>query len=241
MSLHDNDDDLFEYEPESSTVNVSDSFTDSSSTESQFINSIKTNYDDISESGSIKGIETRLGSAFLSAANFHISTASQNGHAYAARYILDEVSDGKFSLLELFKTTEIKIIKLLEFIEICESILEDEDNFITQILELIGVSLTPIHVQSIYKTHLKLSQHSLLLSKALYLELSEKLLMPVNMELFEAKPNIDDIEYRYSSLVSKITSNIISQNSAGISQKLTEGSDFEVFYNNPQADSQEDS
>lgn len=241
MSYSDNDDDLFDYEPEDVITHTeNNSSTTSQKLDNQLLTDIKDNFDDIEDKGSIKGLEARLGSAFLDAANFYVNSAIVNGHSFAARYVLDEVSDGKFSLLEYFKTTEIKIIKMIEFTQLCESVLKDENSFVSQIQDLVGITLSPLHISSVYQTHLKLTRHSLLLNRAIYLQLSEQLMMPVIMELFDDDCKTDDINYSYSDLVSNIKSNIIKQYAhAGLLDKISEafGSDVQLY----QEDTQEDS
>lgn len=241
MSYNDNDDDLFDYEPEDVITHTeNNSSTTSQKLDNQLLTDIKDNFDDIEDKGSIKGLEARLGSAFLDAANFYVNSAVVNGHSFAARYVLDEVSDGKFSLLEYFKTTEIKILKMIEFTQLCESVLKDENSFVSQIQDLVGITLSPLHISSVYQTHLKLTRHSLLLNRAIYLQLSEQLMMPVIMELFDDNCKTDDINYSYSDLVSNIKSNIIKQYAhAGLLDKISEafGSDVQLY----QEDTQEDS
>lgn len=241
MSYNDTDDDLFDYEPEDSTTPLNtNSSTTSQKIDNQLLTDIKDNFDDIEEKGSIKGLEARLGSAFLDAANFYVNSAVVNGHSFAARYILDEVSDGKFSLLEYFKTTEIKLIKMIEFTQLCESVLKDENAFVSQMQELAGLTLSPLHISSVYRTHLKLTRHALLLNRAIYLQLSEQLMMPVIMELFDDDCKTDDIDYSYSDLVSNIKSNIIKQYAhSGLLDKISEafGTDVELYQEGVQEDS----
>jgi len=221
----DNDDDLFDYDPdlEHQPNIISDhSVSTLNKEEKDFVDSIK---DSESSGGNINNLETKLSIAYISSSTHFVSNeASPTGHAYAVRHIMDELSDGRFSLIELFKTTELKIQRLMAFLQISNSIFGiDPKAFQESLKELFDIEVSDIHVRTVYHTHMAISRHSLLLSRALYQNLSEHLDMSVIPELLDDSSDIDDLDLSYHSIVSNIHQNIIQHFSEhGLSDKVSE-------------------
>ena len=230
----DNDDDLFDYEPEEdspSNISIQNEPNNLSQTEQEFVDSIKSAENSV---GSLNGVEARLAIAYINSSSAFISKeAGPSGHAYAMRYVLDELTDGRFSLLELFKSTEAKIIRLMAYISLSESIFgNDGTEFKEALNELFDVNVGDLHVRSTYYTHLAISRHSLIINRAIYSQLSEKLDMPCEPSLFDDQFDVDKLKITYFHLVNNIHSNIISELATeGLSTKVSEafGQDVQLY------------
>jgi len=234
----DNDDDLFDYEPEpnnTSTIFTDQDFQNDSSKltheEQEFVNSIKNSQNYF---GNLNASEVKLAVGYLdSSYNFIEKESSPSGHLFALRYILDQMTEGRFSLLELFKTTEMKILRLLSFINLSESIFGDDGQNFKEILkDIFDIDVGDMHVRLIYGTHLAISRHSLLINRSLYSQLSEKLGMPVDSRLFQDDITFEEIKISYAHLTQNIHNNIIKQLAEeGLTSKVSEAFTSNVTYN----------
>lgn len=232
----DNDDDLFDYEPESNdSSNISiDYETDSlklTQEEQEFVNSIKSSQNYF---GNLNEAEVKLAVGYLeSSYNFIEKESSPNGHLFALRYTMDELTEGRFSLLELFKTTEMKILRLLSFINLSESIFGDDGQSFKEILkDIFDIDVGDLHVRLIYNTHLAISRHSLVINRNIYTQLSEKLNIPIEPKLLENNIDVDEIKISYSNLAENVHTNIIKQLAEeGLTSKVSEAFTTHVNYN----------
>lgn len=232
----DNDDDLFDYEPEDdspSNISIQNEPSNLSQTEQEFVDSIKSAENSV---GTLNALEARLAIAYINSSTHFVShDTGPTGHAYAIRYTLDELTDGKFSLLEFFKTTETKIIRLMAYINLSESIFGNDGVEFKQALnELFDVNVGDLHVRSTYYTHLAISRHTLLINRAIYSQLSEKLGIPVDPSLFDDTIDVDNLKLTYNNLVTNIHNNIITHLSEeGLSDKVAEafGQDVQLYQN----------
>lgn len=221
-----NDDDLFEYEPEETSLPNFSTDSDQSNlsqSEKDFLDSIKVS--EKNNIGSVNATEAQLSLAYLASSHFFVKSETVfTGHSFAIRYALDELTNGRFSLLELLKTTEAKIIRLSAFITLSESIFGDEtQSFIETLNNLFNSNIGPIHANAIYGTHLAISRHSLAINRCLYSQLCHKLNMPLNPSLFDDDYSLDDVDFSYQEFTSNIHSNIISELALeGLTDKVSE-------------------
>lgn len=230
------DDDLFDYDPDQedqSTKTFSyDEDHNLTSKEQDFVDSIKESISD--QNGSINALETNLAIAFVSSVTKYIQTDSlANGHLSTTRILLDELTNGRFSLLELFKTTEHKILKMMAVLQLSESLFSsDHSNFSGLLQKFFNIEVSHVHIRSTYNVHIAITRHALLLNRTLYSQLSETLDLPVIPELFDDNSDIDKINISYHNLVHNIHTNIISElSSSGLTSKVSEvfGTDVQLY------------
>jgi len=236
MSYMSEDDDLFEYDPDQEDTIQTEVKQDYSTSnlgdqEKELIESIKDHFD--ASEGSVKGVETILAQSFFRAFTETSLSFKESSTYRATKYILDELSQGRFSLLEYFYVIESKIAHKVFFLELCDSVFDEEQTYSSVVKEIFDIELSDIHIKTIYHPAIKIIRHTLNIDKATYLQLSEELGMPVKMSLFEDK--LDDIDlddYSYSKFLNKINNNIDNDLvSRGLLDKVIESFGTDVRYN----------
>lgn len=218
MSYNYDDDDLFDYDPENETasnsqnVHVGPEYTDQ---QNKLITAIKDNFDSSEDEdealGSVRHLQARLAASFQSASSYFITNTEQQASDFAQRHVLDYLTDGNYSYIELFYLTESKIVSTINFINIAEIIFFSEDSNMQEIVkEIFDVDLSDTYVETCFISHLKISQHSLLVNRMLYTSLSEYLDIPIKEELLLDETVINDItDYSYHNSINHIRSDIL--------------------------------
>lgn len=188
----DNDDDLFEYDPELETskpINF-DTPTAIPESKSDFINEMKNHFGSDIENltGNISPNKHKLAASFNLAYKVFVNEILKEGTAKSISIVLDGLTNGDFSLMSMFYETEIKISKKIFFLDLVERAFIDptsNENVIKQLDDILHIDFSDLYIQSCYQSTINICKHSLMLDQALYLCLSKKLGIAVKQYLFE--------------------------------------------------------
>lgn len=225
MSYSDTDDDLFEYDPdqeihqELNTPPSSERLSSLSTDQKQFLNNIKDKFesddeDDFDlEKGSVRHGQTKLAASFQSAASYFLYDLEYHSYTMSSHRVLDELTEGRFSLLNTFYFLENKIAKTMNFINMSTNVFTDEkETFLEIVKELFGVELSDLHVETCYLSHIRIARHSLTVNRSQYKAISKLVDVPVREELVLDNNDtiIDPHSYGYSSFIKNLRSNILT-------------------------------
>ena len=193
MSYIDNDDDLFDYDPnEDKNASLKEpssfeSFLSSSKKEEELNDSLS----DILEENKIK-----LALSFHHATSHHFSKIETPAYIKSVGLVLDKLTNGDFSLIYMFYRKEALIAQKIFFLRMMESVLETAQNVsiitedappqeesnssvLSTILKALGLNMTEEHVSIFYGSSVSICKHSLTVDRIIYQHLSEKLSIPV--------------------------------------------------------------
>ena len=234
MSYVSDDDDLFEYDPDTEVTQTQaipqSNTTDLSDREKDLIDNIKEHFDHTE--GSIKGLEITLASAFYNALSTSTDAFNQSATLKSIKMTLDELTDGRYSLIEYFNTIESKIAHKIFFLNLCDAVFEGDQTYADIVKEIFDIELTNLHLQTVYYPTIQILRHTLELDKATYLQLSEQLNIPVKMCLFEnniEEFSIDDFVYKL--FANKVNANITKDLvGIGLLEKVHEAFDKNVRF-----------
>jgi len=189
-----NDDDLFEYDPEleddfNYSINHS---SDSSSTEDNIINKINGNIEDIesfvSEKGNVIGTKAALALAFHETVEHFIYSSLPEGDLKSIKITLDNLTNGQYSLINMFHRLEIRISRRMHFLSIFETVFNDEtlpEFMVKTFKDVFNFDMTSFHIRTCYISSLSICNHALIIDRSIYQHLSNKLGIPVKQELFD--------------------------------------------------------
>lgn len=236
------DDDLFEYDPDNEISHNSNPHPYSNaqpnlvSNEKEFVKNIQntSTLTELSSGATIDGPQVNIAHAFIAASDIFVNQeAPIHAHYYSARHILDELSNGKFSLISMFKSIEYKIYRLMSFLNISDALFGDGGSEINQILsDNFQAQITPSYISMIYEPHAAICRHSLLLNRAAYQKLGEILEINTIPELLSDNVDIENINIQYGKFVNNIESLIFSSLiDQGLTEKVQEEFNLNVTYN----------
>jgi len=248
MSYLDNDDDLFEYDPEleEESSHSSDQLT-STKTNSKFedfVSKSKVDDDlDLSSNELLDQAKLKLALAFHKATHHHFSSVESPAYHKAITLVLDKITNGDFSLIYMFYRKEALLAQRLIFLSMMDAIADtskdDEENILSEILSHLNIKLTPLHIDLYYGTSIAICRHTLVVDRVIYQHLGEKLSIPTNEFIVDPNYNYSlnpdpvsqiintDI---YTKIFESITSSLADE---GILEKLQEtfGSSVRLFKN----------
>jgi len=195
-----NDDDLFDYDPSTEKEKqliynpVSDIKSDNTLL-SDLSRNIKDN-DDQTFDGNTE-IRIKLAEAILSSYDKWINNASSVAYFSTLNTMLDELTNGRFSVMYFYSTIEQKILRRININTLIgESfIVKDGDNKDTlkQFLTKIGISYDGPYLSTYVGTLVRISNHILFREKAMYLSLAEKLQLPANPLVSQDNPDFEKV------------------------------------------------
>lgn len=215
------DDDLFDYDPENEFVpSQSQSFSnDYSKLENNVLKSIKNNLDEVDLSP-VHGDKAKFAIAYYAATAKFFNVGETQSFVKASRMVLDTLTNGEFSLLQTYYEYEIKISRKMSFLSIFgDAFIPEEDelpNFAKEVLEILHIDITPLYINSCFKTVINLTQHTLMVDRYMYKHLANKLNIPVKDYLFinPADMDVQDhnvyLEDFHSDVYRKVYQNIIT-------------------------------
>ena len=250
MSYLDNDDDLFDYDPEldqSSSASVSQELFTKSSESSDFQNFVSKNKSDddidLSSNQLIDQHKVKLALAFHSATHRHFSGVESPTYFKAITLVLDKLTDGHFSLIYMFYRKEALIAQRLLFLSMMDAVTnfseKDSQNILSEILSHLGITIDKLHVDLNYGTSLSICRHAVATDRVIYQHLSDKLSIPVNEFIIDPHYNYAEnpsaiADIINSDIYTKIFSSItIALAEEGILEKLQEtfGTKVTLFNN----------
>jgi hypothetical protein len=224
------DDDLFEYDPEESSTSYDHTQTSSSSSN----NSINSDYVDAvkntlrntsidSEDSGVNRAQVRLSTAFYEGTYHWVNNeSSANGFLQSVIYVLDKITNNDFSKIQLFKETEFRLAKKL-FVDYLmrEAFAIDDnqkyDDGIQSIMkEMFDVDISDFYMNVCYTIIYDMNRHSIHLDRIIYTALSAQLELPTKEILFVDDPDLNDLyrSFNYSlehkDKVTQILSEIIT-------------------------------
>jgi hypothetical protein len=223
MSSHisDNDNDLFDYDPDQETKTPyasSDSedtlnVNDYSTREYRLLKDIQSHFKD-STAGSLDGGKVKLAMGFHEATNNFLQDVIPQAAMKSMIVALDSVTEGNYSLLNLFYKTEMRISRRMTFLSLFNDIFaegEISDTFSKALIDILNLDFNDLYVRSCFTSSMSICNHALILDRATYRILAEKLDLPVREFLFANPSDLqdeDDHDIYYSDFMRDITSNI---------------------------------
>jgi len=195
-----NDDDLFDYDPstekqkEVSYNSVSDVKSDNKLL-SDLSRDIKDN-DDQTFDGNTE-IRVKLAEAIIGSYDKWINNASSVAYFSTLNVMLDELTNGRFSIMYFYNTIEQKILRRININSLIGQsfIVKDDDDkdVLKQFLAKIGASYDGPYISTYVGTLIRISNHILLRERAMYLSLAEKFQLPSNPLISEVNPSFEEV------------------------------------------------
>lgn len=205
-NISDNDDDLFDYDPSQETStqvldpqvpsSPSDNAPDDHSKhEREFIKSIKTNITDadadlgLHDDTKMNVLVSNLYGSFQEAINNFVGMTRKDHFSRSVHVTLDELTNGRFSMLNMFYYYEIRIIRRMVLANLFGTVFHDEnaDNdgehmapFLQRISEMLNITFTKNYYVSTFNVSIDMLNHVLTVDKIIYQFLADKLSMTPN-------------------------------------------------------------
>jgi hypothetical protein len=199
-SYSQSDDDLFDYDPsiekpkEQLYNPVSDIKSDNTLL-SDLSRNIKNN-DDQTFDGHTE-IRVKLAEAILGSYDKWINNASSVAYFSTLNTMLDELTNGRFSVMYFYNTIEQKILRRININTLIgESFIVKNDNTkdsLKEFLGRIGISYDGPYLSTYVGTLVRISNHILIRERAMYLSLSERLQLPCNPLISQDSPNFEEV------------------------------------------------
>lgn len=212
-----NDDDLFDYDPSTETstpaedivTNVTEEITGLSKDQEKLLKQVRDNLSNADadlvgdEKGKVNTLRSELYTSFQAAINALVDNVRVEHFSKAINVTLDELTQGRFSMLNLFYKYELKICRKTTLIALFEKVLltqndDEKSPFIETISNLLNIQISPLYIKSSFATTNKILLHSLTIDKIIYQFLAEKLNLPVVKDIIEYDftGSVEQIEQR---------------------------------------------
>ncbi len=199
-SYSQSDDDLFDYDPsvEKSKEQLYNSVSDIKSDNtllSDLSRNIKNN-DDQTFDGHTE-IRVKLAEAILGSYDKWINNASSVAYFSTLNTMLDELTNGRFSVMYFYNTIEQKILRRININTLIgESFIVKNDNnkdTLKEFLTRIGISYDGPYLSTYVGTLVRISNHILIRERAMYLSLAERLQLSCNPLIAQDSPNFEEV------------------------------------------------
>jgi len=200
MNHPQNDDDLFDYDPETDTEDTSsvslqsEAYAPSSSNRNKnvedFISSAKKFVDEISLDNDSPIDEQKV----KLAASFHEATAAYYQKIQAPSYmksisiVLNTLTNGDFSKIQMFNHKEALILQRLRYLSMMNKIFsttDPDENVLKELFDLLKMEYSFDHVKTFYLSSANISLFCLNIDRLIYKHLGEKLNLPINQDLID--------------------------------------------------------
>jgi len=210
MSHTDNDDDLFDYDPEQDITSSEPTTYSSSSQSSQksvndFISDTKSLIEDIVLSDNDEVVDqkkVKLSLGFHGATHAYFSRQEHPAFLKSIFMVLDKLTNGEFTLLHILNSKEALILQRMKFISLVQAMISpssDGTSALSDLMKIIKVDYDSDHINIFYATSLNISRHILTLDRAIYSQLCEKLNVPPKDFLFNDQYLDDPIAFAEQS------------------------------------------
>jgi len=197
-----NDDDLFEYEYDSSdevksepTNAATHSFA-KGSPNAQLIDDLKYHFDeDDSQIGNLHTDKIRLATAYHLALHSFVEETKIDALGKSITIALNTLTNGDFSLLKMFHETEMRIFRRMHFISLSHKSFDDiqsEESIANAIHNIFNIKFTDFYVQTCYMSSVRICEHAIIMDRGLYLTLSKQLGIPVKQYLFDDPKDVEN-------------------------------------------------
>jgi hypothetical protein len=265
--ISDNDDDLFDYDPTTDvsstpeiTLNTNSSqatFDTQSQMQKDFVDAVKTNLPsnpdaDLDESQpTVNAAVSHLYSSFQDAIYSFVGPYRQEGYVKGVHITLDQLTNGHFSLLNMFHYYEMRIARKMGLVKLFGAIFTSDDDtvapFLAELSSLINFNITPLYYSSAFKSTVRMLNHSLTVDRIIYQHLAGKTkLLPRPLLINDLNEvSLDDIHdeiialeintFRkdiYSEIMTAFFSAQPNDQSDTLSQKLADAFNAPVEYHN---------
>jgi len=217
-----NDDDLFDYDPSSETENSInetntaeklEEITGLSKDQEKLLQQVKDNItvsdaDIIGDTNNkVNTLRSELYTSFQAAISLLVENIRAEHFSKSVHVTLDELTQGRFSMLNLFYKYELKLARKISLIALFDKVLiskddEEKSPFIETISELLKIEISPLYIKSSFSTTNKILVHSFTIDKVIYQFLADKLKMPVNQDILDydfEHSTVEEIENKLNS------------------------------------------
>lgn len=209
MNYSDNDDDLFDYDPNSSTAESVSFKEESKFTSKELINNFKVaieNDSDITNTGNLDSDKIRISNAYYGAYNRFITEIKRDSLAKSLVITLNSLTNNDFSLISMFYDLEMKISRRMLFIdlsnltftsklEVDSEVKKVYEGFIENVEKIFNIKFNEFYIETFYLSTVSISKHALNLDRAMYLSLSKKLQIPVKQVLFDDRNDMSESDH----------------------------------------------
>lgn len=209
-NYNDNDDDLFDYDPDNDESPKVETAT-TTTINNDFVSSVKDEFDNIADQENDEINRNKLAIAFNISTQKFVESVNKEAYNKSIRVILDKLSNGEFTLLNLFYRLEMRIDRRISFLNLFSELSADnfEDNsLVKEVLKLLSTSFTELYINTCYKTTYNIALHTLSIERALYKSLSRRLGIPVRQELFVNPADETNVDVSLSEFEHNILLNV---------------------------------
>jgi len=186
--ISDNDDDLFDYEPEKESSTFISDTNQSLSSDNDLLKKIK----DHIQTDNLIDFNTnnaKLAIGFSNSTHALLNSVYSESLVKSLIISLDSLTRGDFSLLIRFHELEMKISKRMDFhILVREIFFENESpsKELKELFDFLSIDPTDIYISSCFLSSVAISNHCLMLDRSEYIVLSKKLNIPTKHYLLES-------------------------------------------------------
>lgn len=205
----DNDDDLFDYDPDSDQIPKNETTT--ATVDNDFVSSVKDEFDNIADEENDDINRNKLAIAFNISTQKFVESTNKDAYNKSIRVILDKLSNGEFTLLNLFYRLEMRIDRRISFLNLFSELSQDnfeENSLVKEVLKLLSTSFTELYISTCYKTTYNIALYTLSIERALYKSLSRRLGIPVRQELFVNPADETNIDVSLSEFEHNVLLNV---------------------------------
>jgi len=239
-----NDNDLFEYDPDqepktSHTSNDAEDVinpSDYSTREYDLLKGIQSHFKD-STNGSLDVSKIQLAAGFHEATSHFLQDVIPQAAMKSMVIALDTLTEGNYSLLNLYYKTEMRISRRMTFLSLFNDSFASgniSDAFSKALIQILNLDFNDLYVRSCFTSSMAICNHALILDRATYKVLAEKLDLPVKEFLLVAPSDVQDTDEHdvyYSDFMKDLTSNINSMlANSGLTDLLTKEFSTPVVY-----------
>lgn len=192
MSYIDNDDDLFDYDPEEESSSPETYSPTSHKSVDNFLSDTKNLLEDIvlsDDADTVDQKKVKLILGFHQATHLYFSRQEQPAFLESISMTLDKLTNGDFSMLHMFHTKEALIFQRMKFIALIQAMLtpSESDNIspLADLMKALQIDYTNNHIDIFYNTSLNISRHCLNVDRIIYSELAKKLNLSTKDYLFD--------------------------------------------------------
>jgi hypothetical protein len=200
-SYSQDDDDLFSYDPSTEKIQepVYSSISDIKSTDNTLLSDLSKNIknnDDETFDGSTE-VRVKLAEAILSSYDKWIASSSSVAYFSTLNIMMDELTNGRFSVMYFYNTVEQKILRRINVNTLIGEAFDSKNHngseTLKEFLAKIGIAFDGPYLSTYVGTLLRISNHILVRERAMYLSLAEKLQLPPNPLIIQDSPDFNEV------------------------------------------------
>ncbi len=139
----------------------------------------------------------KLAEAILSSYDKWIASSSSVAYFSTLNIMMDELTDGRFSVMYFYNTVEQKILRRINVNSLIGEAFDSKNHKGTETLKeflaKIGIAFDGPYLSTYVGTLLRISNHILVRERAMYLSLAEKLQLPPNPLIIQDSPDFNEV------------------------------------------------